>query len=86
MGKLRRLVLVGVLATRIGHIGQTPLHHLVWGGELGFAEEAEPGELNEAELTPDDNPLLIKSLAKYARISAEALARHQAEHDPARRR
>ena len=28
----------------------------------------------------------IRSLAKYARVSAEALARHQAERDPARRR
>jgi integrase len=27
----------------------------------------------------------VRSLAKYARVSAEALARHQAEHDPARR-
>ena len=27
-----------------------------------------------------------RSLAKYARVSAEALARHQAERDPARRR
>lgn len=27
----------------------------------------------------------IRSLAKYARVSAEALARHQAERDPARR-
>ena len=28
----------------------------------------------------------VRSLAKYARVSAEALARHQPEHDPARRR
>lgn len=28
----------------------------------------------------------VRSLAKYARVSAEALARHQAERDPARRR
>jgi integrase len=28
----------------------------------------------------------VRSLAKYARVSAEALARHQADHDPARRR
>jgi integrase len=28
----------------------------------------------------------VRSLAKYARMSAEALARHQAERDPARRR
>jgi integrase/recombinase XerC/integrase/recombinase XerD len=28
----------------------------------------------------------MRSLAKYARVSAEALARHQAERDPARRR
>ena len=28
----------------------------------------------------------VRSLAKYARVSAEALQRHQAEHDPARRR
>jgi integrase/recombinase XerC/integrase/recombinase XerD len=28
----------------------------------------------------------IRSLARYARVSAEALARHQAERDPARRR
>ena len=28
----------------------------------------------------------VRSLAKYAKVSAEALARHQAEHDPARRR
>jgi integrase len=28
----------------------------------------------------------VRSLAKYARVSAEALARHQAEHDPASRR
>jgi hypothetical protein len=28
----------------------------------------------------------VRSLARYARVSAEALARHQAEHDPARRR
>jgi integrase len=28
----------------------------------------------------------VTSLAKYARVSAEALARHQAERDPARRR
>jgi len=28
----------------------------------------------------------IRSLGKYARVSAEALARHQAERDPARRR
>ena len=28
----------------------------------------------------------IRSLAKYARVLAKALARHQAEHDPARRR
>jgi integrase len=27
-----------------------------------------------------------RSLARYARVSAEALARHQAERDPARRR
>ncbi|HUZ38375.1 MAG TPA: tyrosine-type recombinase/integrase [Streptosporangiaceae bacterium] len=27
----------------------------------------------------------VRSLAKYARVSAEALARHQAEHEPARR-
>jgi len=28
----------------------------------------------------------VRSLAKYARVSAEALARHEAERDPARRR
>jgi len=28
----------------------------------------------------------VRSLAKYARVSAEALASHQAERDPARRR
>jgi integrase len=28
----------------------------------------------------------VRSLVRYARVSAEALARHQAEHDPARRR
>ena len=28
----------------------------------------------------------VTSLVKYARVSAEALARHQAERDPARRR
>jgi capsid protein len=28
----------------------------------------------------------VRSLAKYARVSAEAPARHQAERDPARRR
>jgi len=28
----------------------------------------------------------VRSLAKYARVPAEALARHQADHDPARRR
>ena len=28
----------------------------------------------------------VRSLARYARVLAEALARHQAEHDPARRR
>ena len=28
----------------------------------------------------------IRSLGKYARVSAEAMARHQAERDPARRR
>jgi hypothetical protein len=28
----------------------------------------------------------VRSLAKYARVSAEALARHQANRDPARRR
>jgi integrase/recombinase XerC/integrase/recombinase XerD len=27
-----------------------------------------------------------RSLVKYARVSAEALARYQAEHDPGRRR
>ena len=28
----------------------------------------------------------IRSLVKYAQVSAEALMRHQAERDPARRR
>jgi integrase/recombinase XerC/integrase/recombinase XerD len=28
----------------------------------------------------------VRSLAKYARVSADALSRHQAERDPARRR
>ena len=28
----------------------------------------------------------VRSLAKYARVSAEALARYQADRDPARRR
>ncbi len=28
----------------------------------------------------------VRSLAKYARVSAAALARHQAERDPSRRR
>jgi integrase/recombinase XerC/integrase/recombinase XerD len=28
----------------------------------------------------------VRSLARYARVSAEALARHQTERDPARRR
>jgi hypothetical protein len=28
----------------------------------------------------------VRSLAKYARVSAEALKRHQAETDPARRK
>ena len=28
----------------------------------------------------------VRSLAKYARVSAEALARHQAERDPESRR
>ena len=28
----------------------------------------------------------VRSLVKYARVSAEALARHQAVRDPARRR
>ena len=28
----------------------------------------------------------VRSLATYARVPAEALARHQAGHDPARRR
>ena len=37
-------------------------------------------------LSRDSGHTSVRSLAKYAKVSAEALARHQAERDPARRR
>ena len=37
-------------------------------------------------MLPRRSVIPVRSLAKYAQVSAEALMRHQADRDPARRR
>jgi integrase/recombinase XerC/integrase/recombinase XerD len=50
-----------------------------------LTHDAEDG-VNTAMLQARSGHTSVRSLARYTRISAEALARHQAERDPARRR
>ena len=74
--------------------GSSPGKHVIVPGVM-----SRPAGLPESALTHDaedgtGTPMLmarsghtsVRSLAKYARVSAEALARHQAGRDPARRR
>jgi integrase len=62
--------------------GGCTLHQL---RHSALTHDAEDG-VNTAMLMARSGHTSVTSLAKYARVSAEALARHQAERDPARRR
>jgi integrase len=62
--------------------GGATLHQL---RHSALTHDAEDGT-NTAMLMARSGHTSVTSLAKYARVSAEALARHQAERDPARRR
>ena len=82
--------------------GVTLANHTITAVAMNFAQTsggATLHQLRHSALTHDaeqgtGTPMLmarsghtsVRSLAKYARVSAEALTRHQAEHDPARRR
>ena len=62
--------------------GEATLHQLRHSALTHDAEEGTSTPL----LMARSGHTSVLSLAKYARVSAEALARHQAERDPARRR
>jgi integrase len=62
--------------------GGATLHQL---RHSALTHDAEDGT-NTAMLMARSGHTSVTSLAKYARVSAEALARHQAGRDPARRR
>jgi integrase/recombinase XerD len=62
--------------------GGTTLHQL---RHSALTHDAEQGT-GTVMLMARSGHTSFRSLAKYARVSAEALARHQTEHDPARRR
>jgi integrase len=62
--------------------GGATLHQL---RHSALTHDAEDGT-GTPMLTARSGHTSVRSLAKYARVSAEALARHQAERDPARRR
>jgi integrase len=62
--------------------GGATLHQL---RHSALTHDAEDG-VNTAMLQARSGHTSVRSLARYTRISAEALARHQAERDPARRR
>jgi integrase/recombinase XerC/integrase/recombinase XerD len=62
--------------------GGATLHQL---RHSALTHDAEDG-VNTAMLQARSGHTTVRSLARYTRISAEALARHQAERDPARRR
>jgi hypothetical protein len=51
-----------------------------------FAKGSEVGFARASQVSFVDGGESVTSLARCARVSAEALMRHQAEHDPARRR
>jgi integrase len=62
--------------------GGATLHQL---RHSALTHDAEDGT-STPMLTARSGRTSVRSLAKYARVSAEALARHQAARDPARRR
>lgn len=62
--------------------GGAALHQL---RHSALTHDAEDG-VNTPMLQARSGHTSVRSLARYTRISAEALARHQAERDPARRR
>jgi len=62
--------------------GGATLHQL---RHSALTHDAEDG-VNTPMLQARSGHSSVRSLTRYARISAEALARHQAERDPARRR
>jgi len=62
--------------------GGATLHQL---RHSALTHDAEDG-VNTAMLQARSGHVSVRSLARYTRISADALARHQAERDPARRR
>ena len=62
--------------------GGATLHQLRHSALTHDAEDA----VNTAMLQARSGHTSVRSLARYTRISAEALTRHQAERDPARRR
>jgi integrase len=62
--------------------GGATLHQL---RHSALTHDAEDG-VNTAMLQARSGHTSVRSLARYTRISAEALARHQAQRDPARRR
>jgi integrase len=65
-----------------GASGGATLHQL---RHSALTHDAEDGT-GTPMLMARSGHMSVRSLAKYARVSAEALARHQAERDPARRR
>jgi integrase len=62
--------------------GGATLHQL---RHSALTHDAEPGT-GTPMLMARSGHTSVRSLAKYARVSAEALARHQVERDPVRRR
>ena len=62
--------------------GGVTLHQL---RHSALTHDAEDGTVTPM-LMARSGHALVRSLAGYARVSAEALARHQAERDPSRRR
>ena len=62
--------------------GGATLHQL---RHSALTHDAEDG-IGTPMLMARSGHISVRSLARYAKVSAEALARHQAERDPARRR
>jgi integrase/recombinase XerC/integrase/recombinase XerD len=63
--------------------GRATLHQL---RHSALTHDAEDGTGTPDADGPRSGHTSVRSLAGYARVSAEALQRHQAERDPARRR
>lgn len=75
--------LAGIVTMVLAASGSVTLHQL---GRRALTHDEVWAESAVLMLMARSGHTSVRSLAKYARVSAEALARHQAERDPARRR